>query len=119
MLTGLVGILIALWHVVGLLILLVLVIELGFNGWRRLSRRLRYRRRPDRAAAADAYTGADWPAGYFDEFRRGVRVDYKPYVEWWHRPFRGTYLTIDERGLRRTPGEGGAGSQAVRILCFG
>ena len=48
-----------------------------------------------------------------------MRVDYKPYVEWWHRPFRGTYLTIDERGLRRTPGECGAGSQAVRILCFG
>jgi hypothetical protein len=70
-------------------------------------------------ATADAYAGADWSAGYFDEFRRAVRVDWKPYVEWWHRPFRGSYVTLDERGLRRTPGETTADDQAIRILCFG
>jgi lysophospholipase L1-like esterase len=113
--------LIALWHVVGLLLLLVLAAEFGFEGWRRLSRRLRYGRpnRPDRAAAADAYGGADWSAGYFDEFRRAVRVDWKPYVEWWHRPFSGSYVTLDQRGLRRTPGENTSDDQAIRILCFG
>ena len=74
---------------------------------------MRYRRptRPDRAAIADAYGGADWSAGYFDEFRRAVRVDWKPYVEWWHRPFRGAYVTLDERGLRPTPGEKRAGGR--------
>jgi lysophospholipase L1-like esterase len=113
--------LVALWHVVGLLLLLVLVVEFGVEGWRRLSRRWRYRRptRPDRAASADAYGGADWSAGYFDEFRGAVRVDWKPYVEWWQRPFRGTYVTLDERGLRRTPGENTADHRAIRILCFG
>jgi lysophospholipase L1-like esterase len=112
---------VALWHVVGLLLIAVLVTELGVEGWRRLSRLLRYRRptRPHRAASADAYGGADWSAGYFDEFRRAVRVDWKPYVEWWHRPFRGAYVTLDERGLRPTPGQEPANGEAIRILCFG
>jgi hypothetical protein len=111
----------ALWHVVGLLLLAVLVTEFGVEGWRRLSRFLRYRRstRPDRAAMADAYVGADWSAGYFDEFRRAVRVDWKPYVEWWQRPFHGAYVMLDERGLRPTPGEDRADGNAIRILCFG
>jgi lysophospholipase L1-like esterase len=111
---------VALWHVVGLLLLIVLVAEFGIEGWRRLSRRLRYRRptRPDRAAGADAYGGANWSVSYFDEFHRAVRVDWKPYVEWWQRPFSGAYVTLDERGLRRTPGEK-ANDRAIRILCFG
>ena len=112
---------VALWHVVGLLLLAVLVTEFGVEGWRRLSRFLRYHRptRPDRAAIGDAYGGADWSAGYFDEFRRAVRVNWKPYVEWWQRPFRGAYVTLDERGLRPTPGEKTADREAIRILCFG
>ncbi len=112
---------VALWHVVGLLLLAVLVTEFGVEGWRRLSRLLRYRRsaRPDRAANADAYGDADWSAGYFDEFRRAVRVDWKPYVEWWQCPFRGAYVTLDERGLRPTPDEKTANGGAIRILCFG
>jgi lysophospholipase L1-like esterase len=112
---------VALWHVVGILLLAVLVIEFGVEGWRRSSRLLRYRRptRPNRNAAADAYAGADWSAAYFDEFHRAVRVEWKPYVEWWQRPFRGAYVTIDERGLRPTPGEYTASDTAVRILCFG
>ena len=112
---------VAIWHVVGLLLLAVLVTELGVEGWRRLSRLLRYRRstRPDRSAVADAYGGADWSAGYFDEFRRSVRVDWRPYVEWWQRPFRGAYVTLDKRGLRPTPGEQTANGEAIRILCFG
>jgi hypothetical protein len=112
---------VALWHVVGLLLLAILVTEFGVEWWRRLSRLLRYRRstRPDRAAIADAYRGADWSAGYFDEFRRAVRVDWRPYVEWWQRPFRGAYVTLDERGLRPTPGEQTSDHEAIRILCFG
>jgi lysophospholipase L1-like esterase len=111
----------ALWHVAGLLLVAVLVTEFGVEGWRRLGRLLRYRRstRPDRSAAADAYAGARWSAAYFDEFRRAVRVDWKPYVEWWQRPFRGAFVTIDERGLRPTPGERDAAPEAIRILCFG
>jgi hypothetical protein len=112
---------IALWHVVGLLVLIVFVAEFGVEGWRRLSRQLRYRRatRPDRSADADAYGGADWSVGYFDEFRRAVRVDWKAYVEWWQRSFGGSYVTLDERGLRPTTGEKTAGDQIIRVLCFG
>jgi lysophospholipase L1-like esterase len=113
--------LIALWHVAGLLLLAVVVVEFGVDGWRRLNRRLRYRRptRPDRSATSDAYAGADWSVAYFDEFNRKIRVDWKPYVEWWQRPFRGTYLRLDQRGLRPTPGEDVADERAVQILCFG
>ncbi len=112
---------VALWHAVGLLLIIVLVTEFGVDGWRRLGRWMRYRRstRPDRSAEADAYAGAEWSSAYFDEFRRGVRVDWKPYVEWWQRPFRGLFVTIDERGLRPTPGEGATDEGAIRILCFG
>src|SRR5208283_1585275 len=109
------------WHVAGLLLLAVFVAEFGVEGWRRLSRRLRYRRAtlPDRSAIADAYAGADWAAAYFDEFRGAVRVEWKPYVEWWHRPYRGDFVTLDERGLRVTLGENTDDQDAIRILCFG
>ena len=82
---------------------------------------MRYRQstRPDRSAAADAYGGADWSEGYFNEFHRSVRVEWKPYVEWWQRPVTGKYLTIDRRGLRQTPGSEDPDPKAVRILCFG
>ncbi len=134
MLEALFRFVVALWHVAGILLLVVLFTEFGVDGLRWLSRRWRYGRGrlPDSSATADAYAGADWATGYFDEFARSVRVDWKPYVEWWQRPFRGTYVTLDERGLRPTPGEqktGGerktgaereaAGGGALRILCFG
>jgi lysophospholipase L1-like esterase len=111
----------ALWHVVGLIVLALLFVEFGVDWPRRLSRRLRYRRptRPDRSANADAYQGARWAVRYFDEFHRSVRVDWRPYVEWWQRPAKGSYVTIDARGLRPTPGEDLADDRAVRIFCFG
>src|SRR5262245_5765302 len=111
----------ALWHVVGVLLIGVLFVEYGFDGLRRLSRRLRYRRptRPDPSGNADAYGGAAWAVAYFDEFNRAVRVDWKPYVEWWQRPFTGKYVTLDRRGLRPTPGEQAQGADVVRIFCFG
>jgi lysophospholipase L1-like esterase len=111
----------AIWHVVGLLLLVVLFIEFGVDWLRLTIRRLRHGRvtRPARAARADAYGGAEWSIPYFDEFNRSVRVDWAPHVGWWQRPLRGSYVTIDERGLRATPGEREAGPDAVRILCFG
>ena len=112
---------VALWHVLGLLLVLVLLIEFVPNAWQRLSRLMRYRRsgRPDSAAVADAQEGADWAIGYFDEFGRAVRVDWRPYVGWWQRPFRGAYVTLDQRGLRPTPGEERTDPGTVHILCFG
>ncbi|HEU0156579.1 MAG TPA: hypothetical protein VFQ82_10960, partial [Stellaceae bacterium] len=93
----------------------------GTEWLRRTGRRLRHRRwiKADRSAGADAYRGAPWAERYFDEFHRLVRVDWRPYVGWWQRPSRGAYVTIDERGLRPTPGEDAAGPGVVRIFCFG
>ena len=121
MLYGIGQFIIALWHVVGLLLVVILVVEFGIDGWRRLSRAVRYRRAtlPDRAAVAEAYRSADWSVGYFDEFHRAVRVDWKAYVEWWQRPLAGVFVTLDERGLRRTIGETMGSDAALRISCFG
>jgi len=112
---------VALWHVVGLLLVLVLLIEFAPTAWQRLSRLMRYRRsrRPDSAAVADAQKSAHWAIGYFDEFGRAVRVDWRAYVGWWQRPFHGAYVTLDQRGLRPTPGEERTDPGTVRILCFG
>jgi len=111
----------ALWHVVGLILLVVLFTEFGIDWLRRLNRCLRLGRstRPHRTAGADAYRGADWSEPYFDEWHRAVRLAWKPYVGWGQLPYRGEYVTLDERGLRPTPGEREAGPGAVRILCFG
>jgi lysophospholipase L1-like esterase len=112
---------VALWHVVGLLFVLVLLVEFAPNLVQRVSRWLRYGRgdRPDSAALADAQGNADWAIGYFDEFGRAVRVDWRAYVGWWQRPYRGVYVTLDGRGLRPTPGEERIDAGTVRILCFG
>jgi lysophospholipase L1-like esterase len=109
----------ALWHVIGLLLLVALCVELGPTWLQRASRRLRYRRwiKPDRSATADAYRGAEWAERYFDEFHRAVRVDWRPYVEWWQRPVQGSYVRLDARGLRPTPGEDTPG--VPRVFCFG
>jgi hypothetical protein len=111
----------ALWHVVGVVLIAILLVEYGFDGLRRLSRRWRYRRptRPDPSGNADAYAGAEWAVAYFDEFNRAVRVDWKAYVEWWQRPFTGQFVTLDRRGLRPTPGEFAQSPDVVRIFCFG
>ena len=112
---------VALWHVVGLLLSWCCSSNLRPNAWQRLSRWLRYRRsnRPDSAAVADAQAGADWAIGYFDEFSRAVRVDWRAYVGWWQRPFAARYVTLDGRGLRPTPGEERVDAGTARILCFG
>ncbi|HEV2187925.1 MAG TPA: hypothetical protein VGR70_12000 [Stellaceae bacterium] len=112
---------VALWHVLGLLLVLVLLVEFIPSAYRRMSRWLRYRRsdRPDSAALADAQAGADWAVGYFDEFGRAVRVDWRAYVGWWQRPYRGAYITLDHRGLRPTPGEERSAPGTIRIMCFG
>jgi lysophospholipase L1-like esterase len=113
--------LIALWHVVGLLLIALLIFEFGVEAVRRSSRWLRRRRtdRSDGAGLAGANAGADWAVAYFDEFRRAIRVDWRAHVGWWQRPIRGRYVTIDGRGLRPTLGEDNAAAAAVRILCFG
>src|SRR5437764_2143259 len=111
----------ALWHVVGILLLLVLAAEFGIDALRRLSRRLRHGRAvlPDRSAAAEAYAGEDWATSYFDEFSRGVRVGWVPYVEWWQRPHQGRLITIDAHGLRPVPSSAPSGSEAPCVFCFG
>jgi lysophospholipase L1-like esterase len=89
-----------LWDVVGLLVLLVLFLEFGVTGLRRLSRRIRH----DRSSAP-----MQQPSG----------LDWAPFVHWRQQSFRSGNINVDERGLRVTPGEAEAGGEALRIFCLG
>ncbi len=100
--------LLALWHVAGLLLLAVLVDRIrgrGLAPGRAAGCATAARPGPTAPPPPTPMPVLTWSAAYFDEFHRAVRVDWKPYVEWWQRPFRGDFVTIDERGLRPTPGE--------------
>ena len=110
----------ALWNVAGLFVLLILFWEFGVTWLRRLSRRMRYGKplKPDERATADAYHGAEWTGPYFAEVSK-IELTWAPFVQWQQRPFHGTYITIDERKLRTTPGENSAGKDAIRVYCFG
>lgn len=110
----------ALWNVAGLLVLLVLFSEFGVGWLQLLSRRIRYGKpvKPDERATTDAFHGAPWAGPYFAEISK-IELAWAPFVQWRQQPFRGTYITIDDRNLRATPGEAASGKDAVRVYCFG
>ena len=111
----------AIWNVVGILLALIIVIELGLPWLRQTSRRLRYGRggKPHTRAAADAYGGADWPFQYETEFERLFVLDGAPLVHWKQQPGKGVYTNIDAHGRRIVPGAELAGEEAIRVDCFG
>jgi lysophospholipase L1-like esterase len=46
--------------------------------------------------------GAKWLKPYLRELRVALRYEWHPYVYWRAMPYRGTYVNIDEKGIRRT-----------------
>lgn len=75
---------------------------------------------PDPRVEADAYPREPWVRELYEENTRAARVRWEPYVYWRRLPFRGRYINIDGRGVRRTwrAREPGSGSP-VRIFFFG
>jgi lysophospholipase L1-like esterase len=57
---------------------------------------------PHPRAEADVYQDKLHARRYFAEFERAGDVDWKPYVYWRRKPFRGEFIQIDERGIRRS-----------------
>ncbi len=111
----------ALWNVAGILLLAVLFIEFGVSGLQRLSRRLRYGRagKPNLGAVAEAYDGAPWAPLCIAEWEKSYHLDWAPFVNWRHRPYRGSTLNIDAQGRRVIPGTAAEGEDAIRVHCFG
>lgn len=74
----------------------------------------------DRRVNADTYIEYDklWLKDYYQEFSK-QHVSWEPYVYWRYTPFRGHYINIDEKGLRRTWNKPPSISRRKRIFIFG
>ena len=69
-----------------------------------------------RFAAGDAYAGAPWVVGYFEE-DANLRARWNPYTYWKMAPFDGRYIHIDDDGRRHTVLS--ANSDGPRVFMFG
>lgn len=49
---------------------------------------------------ADAYAGAAWARGYWDEFAASSRMRWAPYTYWRRAPYAGRYIRVDSAGVR-------------------
>jgi len=49
-----------------------------------------------------AYRGERWAAALAREQEASARLDYRPYIVWQRRPYRGEAVVIEEGGSRRT-----------------
>jgi len=80
---------------------------------------------PDRAAAeefrlaADAHKGQAWVRDYYREYHRARRSEWHSYVYWRRIPFAGKYITVDDRGIRRTWNASDSRANPTRIFMFG
>jgi lysophospholipase L1-like esterase len=63
------------------------------------------------------YASQDWSQAYWDEFFR-IETRYEPFLLWRSAPFSGSWIEVDDDGVRRTPGAVAA-PDALRVLAFG
>jgi len=56
----------------------------------------------DYRVRADAYAEASWVNDYYREFNRSHVMKWVSYLYWRRQPFRGNYINIDSRGIRRS-----------------
>lgn len=56
----------------------------------------------DAAYRSDPTKGPKWVTEYFREFEESLQAEWRPYVYWRRKPYRGTYINIDKAGFRRT-----------------
>ena len=103
------------WLIMGVTLVLLLFIELLSS--------IRFRIPGyDSRTAADTYHNADWTTKYFKEGKASFVVEWAPYAYWRCQPFRGQYINVDAKGIRKTwqpesmPGEDG---RRPRIFFFG
>ncbi len=92
------------WLIVGVTILLLCLLE----GTLSLAFFIKDRfRASDLSAAecwvkADTYSDPSWVSDYYEEFRRSLAVQWRPYVYWRRKPYHGKHINIDTNGIRLT-----------------
>ena len=82
----------------------LVVIEFVLPYGKTLSRLVRYKdkQKPDYRSHAECYHDVDWAVQYFAEFWGYAKVDWAPFVQWRHRPFKAAFITVGEDGNRQT-----------------
>ncbi len=91
-----------LWFNLGIALLVLALLEGVAEGYLALRERARVAAAVvERAQRYDAGADQGWIREYFREQDEGG-VEWRPYVYWRRRPYRGQYLNIDDAGLRRT-----------------
>jgi lysophospholipase L1-like esterase len=86
------------WLILGITCVLVLFIEIA------LSVAFYYRDfgGDDYRVSADTYQNSDWLRKYYKEFHESNNSQWSSYVYWRRKPYRGEYINIDSRGIRKT-----------------
>jgi len=64
------------------------------------------------------YASQDWSERYWHEFRLARRHRYYPYVGWRRAPVEGKTISIDQNGIRLTPGAN-CGAESFKVFAFG
>jgi hypothetical protein len=84
------------WLIAGITFFILLLIEIGFTVY------FRFNPQGENQPIADAYESADWLEEYNKEFDACSAEDWHSYVYWRRKPYKGTYINIDDQGLRKT-----------------
>jgi hypothetical protein len=92
------------WSVIGVIVVGLFIVEFALPYVKTLSRLIRYKdtQKPDYRSHAECYDNVEWAVQYFAEFWGYAKVDWAPFVQWRHRPFKAAYLTVEDDGNRRT-----------------
>jgi lysophospholipase L1-like esterase len=89
------------WSILGITLVVLLLTEAGFRAAFALKDRLGIAPRPDRRVLVEGYGGATWPVRHYRELE-ALEDRWEPYVYFRQKPFRGTTISIDAKGLRAT-----------------
>lgn len=73
----------------------------------------------DERAYSGVYADAPWAEDYFLEFKKAAHTEWHSYVYWRRKPFAGTYINIDEAGVRKTYTQATNPDSALTVFLYG
>ena len=102
----------------GLLLVLntgAIVLYQGVQAWRAITKPAQ---QTDPRARLPNYEGIDWAETHFEELKR-ASVEYHSFYGWRRKPFFGRTITVDDRGIRTTPGSATPEDSAPFVVFLG
>jgi lysophospholipase L1-like esterase len=89
------------WSILGITLLMLLLVEVGFRATFGIRDRLTAQPVPDQRVLAAGYGGAAWPVEHYRELVL-LQERWEPYVYFRQKPFHGKTINIGDDGLRAT-----------------